>query len=71
MIAADKGHTDMLNILIQLGADINIKDNVSYIISTICYYNYNYVMIEWIHSFDVCCCEWLYRYGNYPTKTRS
>ena len=32
MIAADKGHTDMVNILIQLGADVNIKDHVSYII---------------------------------------
>ncbi len=45
MLAAKEGHTDIVNILIQLGADVNIKNNVSYIIFII-YYNYNnYVMI--------------------------
>ena len=46
MYAVNNGHKDTVTILIQQGADVNMKNNVSYIIYIICYNNYNYVMIE-------------------------
>ena len=55
MIAAIKGHRDTVTILLQQGADIDIKDNVSYIISIIYYNFYNYVMIGWMDSFNSSC----------------
>ena len=45
MCAAEYGRIDAVTILLQQGADVNIKSNVSYIISIIYYNNYNYVMI--------------------------
>ena len=35
MLAANNGHTDMVSILLQLGADVNIKSNVSYMLDNI------------------------------------
>ena len=63
MCAVYNGYTDIVTILLQLGADVNIKNNVSYNISIICYNYYNYVMIVWRNSSHVCCYERLYRYG--------
>ena len=71
MYAAEYGYPEIVAILVQQGADVNMKNNVSYIISIICYNDYNYVILVWIQSSYVCCYRRLYRHGNYPTTTRS
>ena len=65
------GNIDIVTILLQQGADVNNKDNVSYIISLICYNYYNYVMIVWMDSSHVSCNDRLYGYNNYPTSAKS
>ena len=54
MYAANRDHRDTVTILLQQGADANIKSDVSYIIS-ICYNYNNYVMIVWMDSSHVSC----------------
>ena len=54
MMASENGHSAVVEILIDKGADINIIDKVLYILYFIVIRLTMYMMIEWMYSIDGC-----------------